>query len=664
MRATIDQTLTPALQLQLYLLTGLVLLPHVLHLPWLVSLFLFAALAWRLVSLYKPRLQPGRWLLIPITLAGVLLTYSQHQTLIGREAGVSLLSVMLVLKTLEVRRRRDLTITVFIAYFVIITQFLFNQSFFMLLFMLLMLIGHTALLLAIELVDPPRHFFEPYRRTIWITIQALPIALILFVLFPRLTQPLWRFGYDSGAVTGLSERVTPGSISQLTLSSEVVFRVNFRQPPPPPETRYWRALVLWDTDGFSWFNKKDQPLEQKMPRLVSLGEGVEYEIFLEPHRERWLYALDMPAIAHNGASLTPDFLLKANQPVNRPLKYAGISFTQYRVASTPEEQLQRALRLDKGVTIRQRQLVGSWQRTDPDPQSIVQSALDYFNRHPFVYTLNPPVYRDNPVDQFLFESREGFCEHYASAFTQLMRIAGVPARMVIGFQGGEYNRLGEYFTVRAYDAHAWSEVWLEHRGWVRVDPTAAVAPERIRRTIQTGRGLIGEPVRFLIDQNNLIGSALKDIGMLLDAAEINWRMWVLGYSSEEQFSLMRELGLDFLYVRDWGVYMTIALIFGVLALIGVLLVMQGRVKHPQAVRLYRLFCHRMASIGLPRAPSEGPLDYSFRTCRQRPDLAPQIVAITRLYIGLRYGAQRTRPQRQAFSAQVRRFRPRRLRRAG
>jgi len=561
-----------------------------------------------------------------------------------------------------VRGRRDLTITVFIAYFVIITQFLFNQSFFLLLYMLLMLIGHTALLLAIELVNPPRHFFEPYRKTIWITIQALPIALILFVLFPRLTQPLWHFGYDSGAVTGLSDRVSPGSISQLIESSEVAFRVNFKQSPPPPEERYWRALVLWDTDGFSWFNLKEQPLEQKMPHLVPLGEGVEYEIFLEPHHKRWLYALDMPAMAHSNASLTPDFLLKANHPVDRPLKYAGLSFTQYRIVSTPEEQLQRALRLDKGITPRQRRLVSGWQRSDPDPRAIVQSALDYFNRNPFVYTLNPPAYRKNPVEQFLFESREGFCEHYASAFTQLMRLAGVPARMVIGFQGGEFNRLGDYYTVRAYDAHAWSEVWFAQQGWVRVDPTAAVAPERVRRTIQTGRGLIGEPVRFLGDQN-FIGSALKDIGMLLDAAEINWRMWVLGYSRDQQFSLMREFGLDFLYAGDWG-FVTIALVFGVLALIGLRLVMQGRVKQPPVVRLYRLFCRRMADVGLPRAPSEGPLDYSSRTCRQRPDLAPQIIAITRLYIGLRYGAQRTRPQRQAFISQVRRFRPRRLRRAG
>ena len=155
MRSTVDQSLTPGLQLQLYLLTGLVLLPHVAHLPIAVSLFLFAALALRLASLKFPRLQPGRWLLAGVTLAGVILIYQQHHTLVGRDAGVSLLSVMLVLKTLEVRKRRDLIVTVFIAYFVIVTQFLFNQSFLLLAYLIATLIGHTSLLMSIQRVSVP-----------------------------------------------------------------------------------------------------------------------------------------------------------------------------------------------------------------------------------------------------------------------------------------------------------------------------------------------------------------------------------------------------------------------------------------------------------------------------------------------------------------------------
>ncbi len=663
MRATTDQSLTPGLQLQLYLLTGLVLLPHVTHLPLVVGLFLFAALGWRLASLRLPKLQPGRWLLALVTFITVVLIYSQHQTLLGRDAGVSLLTAMLVLKTLEVRKRRDLTVTVYIAYFVIVTQFLFNQSFVLLLYLLTILVGHTALLLAIHRVTPARQVLEPYRRTFWICLQSLPIALILFVLFPRLTQPLWHVGLDSSARTGLSERVSPGTISRLIQSSEVAFRVSFKDQVPPRENRYWRALVMWDTDGYSWFTRREQPLELGDQGLVSGDIPIAYRVFLEPHHQRWLYALDMPANRTGSATLTEDFLLRATGPVTQAIQYEALSYIDYHIQSSPPSQLQRALQLGENVTPQQRKLVASWRRGGADAQTIVQRALDYFREQPFVYTLNPPTYLDNPVEQFLFESREGFCEHYASAFTQLMRLAGVPARMVIGYQGGEYNRLGNYYTMRNYDAHAWSEVWLEQRGWVRVDPTAAVAPERVRSAIQPGLGSIGEPVRFVRSGEDWVGSALDNVAMLLDAAEINWRMWVLGYSRDQQFSLMREFGLDFLFGGGWTA-ITLGLVFGVLGLIGLRLLKQGETKAAPVLRRYQLFCQRMAAIGLSRTPHEGPLDYSRRVCKLRPDLAPQIREITRLYIGLRYGARQSASQWRVFSERVKRFRPRRLSRAG
>ncbi|MEJ2456220.1 MAG: DUF3488 and transglutaminase-like domain-containing protein [Candidatus Thiodiazotropha sp.] len=663
MKATTDQSLTPGLQLQLYLLTGLVLLPHVPHLPLVVSLFLFAALGWRLASLRLPRLQPGRWLLALVTFLGVLLIYTQHQTLLGRDAGVSLLSAMLVLKTLEVRKRRDLTVTVFIAYFVIVTHFLYNQSFLLLIYLLTILIGHTSLLLTIHRVTPARHFYEPYRRTFWICLQALPIALILFVLFPRLTQPLWHVGVDAGARTGLSERVSPGTISQLIQSSEVAFRVSFKDKVPPRESRYWRALVMWDTDGYSWFTRKEPPLGAADQALIPGDEPIAYRVFLEPHHQRWLYALDLPASRTSNATLTADFLLRASVPVSQPKQYEALSYIDSHIQSSPPSQLRRALQLGNNVTPRQRALVESWQAGGTDAQTIVRIALAYFHEQPFVYTLNPPTYPNNPVEQFLFESREGFCEHYASAFTQLMRVAGIPARMVIGYQGGEYNRLGDYYTIRNYDAHAWSEVWIEQQGWVRVDPTAAVAPERVRSAIQPGLGSIGEPIRFVLSEQGWLGSALGNVAMLLDAAEVNWRMWVLGYSRDQQFSLMREFGLDFLFGGGWTA-ITLGLVFGVLTLIGLRLLKQGEMKTPPVVRCYRLFCQRMAAIGLARTAHEGPLDFSARSCRQRPDLATQIQEITRLYIGLRYGNRPTPSQWRAFSDRVKRFRPRRVSRAG
>ncbi|MCU7842229.1 MAG: DUF3488 and transglutaminase-like domain-containing protein [Candidatus Thiodiazotropha sp. (ex Monitilora ramsayi)] len=658
MRQTIEHTLTPKLQLHLYLLTGLVLVPHVQHLPLVVSFFLFTTLGLRLISLRLPNLQPGRLLLFLLTVAGVFLIYSQHQTLLGKDAGVSLISIMLVLKTLEVRRRRDLYVTIFIAYFVIVTQFLFDQSFLLLIYLLVLLIGHTSLLLDINRVTPAAHFYEPYRQTLWITLQALPIAIILFVMFPRLSHPLWHFGLDGGGTTGLSEQIRPGTISQLIQSSEVAFRVEFKGEPPPRETHYWRGLVLWDTDGTTWFTDPDKPIPILTSRITPTGEPVEYEIYLEPHRKTWLFALDLPAIAPTDSRISSDFLLRLNEPVTQPKQYEALSFTRHLSNGLSPTYRERALSLNNGITDRQRQLVEKWRSSSSSDSELVDQALRYFNTQPFVYTLNPPRYVDNPVEQFLFEDREGFCEHYATAFTQLMRLAGIPARIVIGYQGGEYNRLGDYYTIRQYDAHAWSEVWLEEEGWRRIDPTAAVAPERIHSAIQPNFGSIGAPALFMIDGQGFIGNGLSQLRMLLDTTGLQWRRWVLGYDREQQFSLMRGLGFDFLTAGYWGAVL-VALIGLVLALVALQLLRQGRLKQDPVLAIYQRFCRRLAAIGYPRSVHEGPLDYSERISRERPDLASPVQSITTHYIGLRYSEGKKRNLGN-FAKQVSRFRPRRV----
>jgi len=658
MRSTIDSALTPRSQRQLYLLTGLVLLPHTGHLPLIVTLLLATTMIWRLISHRFPGLQPGRLILMLLTAASIALVYSQHQTLLGKEAGVSLLTLMLALKTLEVRRRRDLYVTVYIAYFVVVTQFLFDQSFTLLIYLLVLLVGHTSLLLEINRFEPPKGRFEAYRETLRITLQALPIAVVLFILFPRLNQPIWQFGLDEGARTGLSDLVSPGSVSRLTQSSEVAFRVSFEQTPPPREARYWRALVLWDTDGRNWFNdpQRRQPVGEG--KFLESRDPVSYEIFVEPHRKRWLFALDLPGTSSGKNQLSQDFLLSLPNPVTRALRYTATSFIQYRTAPPTPAMRQRALNLPDNITRRQRELVARWRRQARDDARLIAEALDFYHRNEFVYTLNPPLYNDNPVDQFLFGAREGFCEHYATAFTQLMRIAGIPARLVVGYQGGEFNPFGDYFTLHQYDAHAWSEVWLSGRGWVRIDPTQAVAPERIRSAINPRLGDVGEPALFRLDKQGFVASGLRRLSLLLDTTHLQWRRWVLGYSREEQFGLMQELGFDFLPSGEWGL-LTVGGVALIIAILAGLLLWQGRTKRDSLVVLYGIFCRRMATVALARDPYEGPLDYSNRLCRQRPDLAARVRNITGLYIRLRYGRYATTAMRREFASQVRRFRPRR-----
>ncbi|MET0064679.1 MAG: DUF3488 domain-containing protein, partial [Candidatus Thiodiazotropha endolucinida] len=294
MKQPVDYTVTPAFMSKLTLIMGLALLPHVSNIPLNISLYLSLLFIWRIAGLYSSKLQPGRWLLMAVTLVSISIVYSQYQTLLGRDAGVALLGIMLMLKVMEIKKRRDIYISVFISYFVIITQFLFSQSLLLTLYLIIIVTCLTALLLEINRVTPAHNFLQPIIKTIQITSQALPIAIILFIIFPRITQPLWSFGSESSARTGLSDRVTPGSVSDLIESSEVAFRAEFKQPPPPTQQRYWRGLVLWDTDGYSWYTDKELPITNINTQLTMLSQPVKYEIFLEPHDEKWLIALDVP----------------------------------------------------------------------------------------------------------------------------------------------------------------------------------------------------------------------------------------------------------------------------------------------------------------------------------------------------------------------------------
>lgn len=632
-------------------------IPHTLHMPLPISLFFLLLVIWRFFSLRAPRFAPGRLLLALLTILGVLLVYSQHQTLMGRDAGVSLLTIMLTLKLMELRKRRDIYVVCFMGYFIIVTQFLFNQAFLLTVYLLFMVVGITALLLLINQVTPSKQLLGVLQRTLAITLQAIPIAVILFILFPRISQPLWNLGSSAEiGVSGLDDRVSPGSISHLIQSPSVAFRAKFLGDSPPAEDRYWRGLVLWDTDGLEWYNQTDVLPETHPPKLIKASASFRYEILLEAHFKKWLFSLELPAHAPEGSSMTSDHLLLSDQPVNHPRKYQMISYTR-SITDRPDQSLiKRALTLPINVTQRQINLVESWKSRTESHREIVRLALQHFNSQPYVYTLTPPLYRVNPVDQFLFEGREGFCEHYASSFTQLMRIAGIPTRMVIGYQGGEYNPLGDYFIIRQSDAHAWTEVWLESSGWTRIDPTAAVAPERVRHAIQLDFAGIGSPVLFQIDDGGLLNSIAGQLGLVMDAANLSWRQWILGYNRERQLNFLHNIGFDFTKTWEWT-SLLLSLIGLFLVLTTTIILLQGRLKEQPVVKSYNRLCHKLARIGLPRRPNEGPLNYSRRIDKLRPDLSAKTQRLIGIYIKLRYAENPSRQTERVFHSQVRRFRP-------
>jgi protein-glutamine gamma-glutamyltransferase len=416
---------------------GGALLPHLTHLPLPVILFFIVFAAWRWLAARHDWPLPGmpaRTLLTMIALSAVFLGFG---TVFGRDAGATLLVVMLGLKLLEVRRHRDAIIVLFLAYFLTVSTVLFSQELVTIAILAVVLVLITAAL--IELNHPSRPagaaFHPLLLRSGVLLAQALPLMLVMFLLFPRLPGPLWSLPDDAyGGMTRLSDSMSPGSISALGQSDSVAFRVSFEDDIPPPELLYWRGPVFWHTDGRTWSADAHQagPVLLLQAAIVPSGAPLHYTVTLEPHDRRWLFALEMPFTAPQDSRHTADLMLLSNQPVRQLTRYSVGSYMNYRANRINAAERVRALQLP-AANPRARALGLSWRQQAASDAATVQLALDHFRNEPFHYTLTPPLLPgQNPVDDFLFGSRRGFCEHYAAAFTVLMRAAGIPARVVTG----------------------------------------------------------------------------------------------------------------------------------------------------------------------------------------------------------------------------------------
>jgi len=636
---------------------ALTLIPHLGRLPFWVSgsTLGLGALRWLLHRRDAPL--PPRWLLLIVALIGATGIFVYYCTLLGKSAGVALLVLMVGCKLLEMSNVRDTMLVIFLGYFLVITNLLYSQDIPIALYLLVAVWALTATL--IELTHPGRPLKTSLQFSGRLLLQAIPLMVLMFLLFPRINAPLWGLPKDASAgSTGLSDRMRPGAISQLSQSSAVAFRAHFNGLIPPSPQRYWRGPVFWHTNGREWYARRpgERPLGAGPPSYVPLGANIDYTVTLEPHRQHWLFALDLPASVETANEITSDFQALASRPVNEVRRYTARSHTAYRTTEPTERERRRALQLPAEVSERVRALADSWRRSSNDPAQIVTHALRHFREQPFVYTLNPPLLGADPTDEFLFDTRRGFCEHYAAAFTILMRLAGVPTRIVTGYQGGELNPLGEYLIIRQSDAHAWAEVLLPNRGWVRVDPTAAVAPERIEHGIQPILEEVGEPVRFRLIAPDFLAYLTDQARYLWDGLQIGWNLWVLAYGPELQQRFIQWLGLGGFGWRG----MSLALVFAIALLLGVVtysLLRQRRPLQDPVVASYQRFCGRVARHGLPRLPHEGPLDYARRLSAARPEWKTQVEIITRLYVALRYGAQTPAAWREQLEQQVRTFRP-------
>ncbi|WP_374583653.1 DUF3488 and DUF4129 domain-containing transglutaminase family protein [Pseudoduganella sp.] len=633
--------------LLLLLAALMVLAPHFGHLPLWTSAMVCATLLWRTVLTLRGSRLPPLWLLLPVALLAMAAVYLNYRTLLGREPGVTMLALLLTLKLLEMHARRDLFVVIFLSFFLLLTNFFYSQS----ILTALAMVATIVVLLATQVTFQFTGAVPPLAARLKLAgrvfLVAAPLGALLFIAFPRVQGPLWGLPGDANSgKTGMSDTMSPGSMSKLALSDDVAFRVRFTGAVPPQQQMYWRGPVLSHYDGRTWSRigrEQNGGGVQYLRRHLNLrGTAYPYEVTLEPGRRQFLFLLELSALeatrsdANSGFTDELESLVHAQSDAR--MRYSSVAYPDYTAqANLAPQRMARWLRLPQDYNPRTLAYGAQLQalRAERGDDAALAAALDNFRRN-FEYTLEPSLLGRDAVDEFLFDTRKGFCEHYAGAFVYLMRAAGLPARVVNGYQGGELNPVDGFYTVRQSDAHAWTEVWLgAPRGWVRIDPTAAVAPERIRSSLAQALpqaapfGLQG-----LSEMSRDRQSWLAQMRFGISAANNAWNQWILDYNPSRQQHFLEELGAAF---GDWRLPAALAALGG--------LVLWWRRRRAERARdplddAYLAFCRLLARHGLEKAPHEGPLSLGQRV-RQLQVPPGKMAAMTEflaLYSALKYGA--------------------------
>lgn len=633
-----------------------VLALHAPHLPvWLsVGLAIVLGLRW------WHRRHAGKrlpwWLRLPPTLLLPLLVIAHYGTIFGRAPGSALAVGLLVLKLLESERARDARTGVAFACFGLMSALLFSQSLVSTAVVALGLIPALATLRALEPARETPSWSGEWLPVVRTLALALPLALAAFLFVPRLGSPLWGAPGSQVAKTGVSGRMAPGDFTQLLIDDRPAFRVSFDGAPPPPAQRYFRGPVLWWFDGRTWEGRDPRVASASaqvvQPETLQVTGGTySYDISLEATRRHWLFALDTPLAAPPGSTLTIERNLVSAKSIDDTLHYHARSATGHVLAAQLDNRERRlGLMLPAGFDPQAHALARSWrQKYGSDNAAIVRAALNLFHDGGFNYTLTPPPLGRDSVDDFLFSTKAGFCEHYSSAFTFLMRAAGIPARVVTGYQGGFWNPYAHYLLVRNSDAHAWSEVWLAGNGWTRVDPTAAVRPQRITYGAAAAASSDGTDGGWLLALSNR-----------WDIVNRWWGQAVIGFDALRQRGLLTPFG-----IRDAdSTRLTIALAIsiGVMMLLALAWTLLQRRRYKDAIGASMgLLQRRLARAGIPRRPTEGPRHFFTRAMRALPRQRKALRKLGHAYEQLRY-AQADPPAESihAFRRAVRDFRPHRV----
>ena len=612
----------------LLLVIAWIVLPQTGHLPLWCSAMTGLVLLWRSAIALQGKSLPSRWWLLLLLLLASGATWYSHRTLMGRDAGVTFIVVLLALKTLEMRARRDAFVVFFLGFFTLLSNFFFSQS---LLTALAMVLGLMGLLTALvnqhmPVGRPP--LLLAARTAGWMALMGAPIMVVLFVLFPRVA-PLWGMPGDAmGGRSGLSGSMQVGNIASLALDSSVAMRIRFEDPVPPQRALYFRGPVLTTFDGREW-----KPLRSGFPVRMQLGSSlqvsgtpVRYELTLEGNNNPWLPLLDAtvdaPTLPGYTVRMRPDLQWSADRPIGELVRFKAQSYTSFQHGPQKEELgLQDSIDLPAGYNPRTLQLALDLRR-DPryagaDAAGLVEAVMEKLRTGGYRYTLEPGVYGSNTADEFWFDRKEGFCEHIASSFVLLMRALDVPARVVTGYQGGELNAVDGFWTVRQSDAHAWAEVWMAGQGWVRVDPTSAVAPGR------TGSLQRLLPPRSAIAQvlGNLSPGFEINLRALWEATNNRWNQWVLNYSQAKQLNLLRNIGFASPGWEDLS--MVLIGVIVLVSLLGAAWTQWERLRQDPWLRLLHAARSRLQKAGLAVAAASSPRQLAMALQTQSAKAGPE-----------------------------------------
>ncbi len=624
----------------------LAILPHFPHLPIWLFVFSMLCLIYRILIFKRMVRFFGRFISVLLVLLAGLGIFLEYRGNFGVAAGIALLVMSFSMKLLEMKDRRDAYTQVILGYFVLATEFLFDTSWLVCLYLSVVMVMITAALVGLNQSQVEPRSRETFNVAFKLSWQALPMMLFLFIFFPRM-DPFWAIDVsDTQNSAGLRESMEPGDFNKLGQLNTLAFRAEFNGVIPHHSLLYWRGMVFSDFDGVRWsVNSQDKQFNSSPARfpphdIVYDGSSLQYRVLMEPSGQNHLFALDMPRERLSDVTMTRSFSLMRNAPINQPYGYEVETYLSYKAQlELPLAERVIDLALPEEVNPKTRALVKDWMDdVANDQQAFLAKVLGWFREDNFVYTLSPKKVGDNTIDNFLFDTKEGYCAYYASAFVFMMRSAGIPARVVAGYMGGDVNPLGDYVLVKQYAAHAWAEVWLPDQGWVRVDPTSAVAPERIRDSIEDLLEKEGDTADTrLIALNYPSSRILRKLQHSFDYVSFRWRKWVVGYDRATQEEFFSRL---FPGISTAVVALVAMSVFGciVVVLAWVLFNMAPKVTSRPMDVAYLKFCGLLKRWRIERNAGEPPVTFYHRARALRPECESTLGAVTDLYMQ-QYGPQ-------------------------